>query len=133
MSIICRGYHKESRVLQYSSPWMFPSPLGLGAAISDATPKSQLFLRRNEKAEFLVGTELITQIDEGKFQLNWICFRSPLDSLSQLPSLPSLPFECNFAANYTNIKSKTPEEIRKIVNIKNDFTPEEEKEVQREN
>ncbi|KAE9450291.1 hypothetical protein C3L33_17806, partial [Rhododendron williamsianum] len=53
-----------------------------------------------------------------------------------------------WAANYLNIKSlldltcqtvadmikgKTPEEIRKTFNIKNDFTPEEEDEVRREN
>ncbi|GLJ36414.1 hypothetical protein SUGI_0731100 [Cryptomeria japonica] len=31
------------------------------------------------------------------------------------------------------IKGKTPEEIRKIFNIKNDYTPEEEEEVRREN
>ncbi|KAG8050408.1 hypothetical protein GUJ93_ZPchr0009g780 [Zizania palustris] len=31
------------------------------------------------------------------------------------------------------IKGKTPEEIRKTLNIKNDFTPEEEEEVRREN
>ncbi|KAK8944452.1 SKP1-like protein 1B [Platanthera zijinensis] len=31
------------------------------------------------------------------------------------------------------IKGKTPEEIRKTINIKNDFTPEEEGEVRREN
>ncbi|KAL3845346.1 hypothetical protein ACJIZ3_002749 [Penstemon smallii] len=52
------------------------------------------------------------------------------------------------AANYLNIKTlldltcqtvadmikgKTPEEIRKTFNIKNDFTPEEEEEVRREN
>ena len=52
------------------------------------------------------------------------------------------------AANYLNIKSlldltcqtvadmikgKTPEEIRKTFNIKNDFSPEEEEEVRREN
>ncbi len=52
------------------------------------------------------------------------------------------------AANYLNIKAlldltcqtvaqmikgKTPEEIRKTFNIKNDFTPEEEEEVRREN
>lgn len=52
------------------------------------------------------------------------------------------------AANYLNIKSlldltcltvanmikgKTPEEIRKTFNIENDFTPEEEEEVRREN
>lgn len=52
------------------------------------------------------------------------------------------------AANYLNIKAlldltcqtvadmikgKTPEEIRTTFNIKNDFTPEEEEEVRREN
>ncbi|KAF3644038.1 E3 ubiquitin ligase complex SCF subunit sconC [Capsicum annuum] len=52
------------------------------------------------------------------------------------------------AANYLNIKSlldltyqtvadmikgKTPEEIHKTFNIKNDFTPEKEEEVRREN
>lgn len=57
-------------------------------------------------------------------------------------------FELILAANYLNIKSlldltcmtvaemikgKTPEEIRKTFNIKNDFTPEEEEEVKREN
>lgn len=57
-------------------------------------------------------------------------------------------FDLILAANYLNIKSlldltcqsvadmikgKTPEEIRKTFNIKNDFTPEEEDEVRREN
>ncbi|KAK8936453.1 SKP1-like protein 1B [Platanthera zijinensis] len=55
---------------------------------------------------------------------------------------------CLLAANYLNIKGlldltcqtvadmikgKTPEEIHKTFNIKNDFTPEEEEEAQREN
>ncbi|XP_059650991.1 SKP1-like protein 1B [Cornus florida] len=57
-------------------------------------------------------------------------------------------FDLILAANYLDIKSlldllcqkvadmikgKTPEEIRKTFNIKNDFTPEEEEEVHREN
>lgn len=57
-------------------------------------------------------------------------------------------FELILAANYLNIKSlldltcitvanmikgKSPEEIRKTFNIENDFTPEEEEEVKREN
>ncbi|XP_028782465.1 SKP1-like protein 1B [Neltuma alba] len=60
----------------------------------------------------------------------------------------SVLFDLILAANYLNIKSlldltcqtvadmikgKTPEEIRKTFNIKNDFTPEEEEEVRREN
>ncbi|KAI9081242.1 hypothetical protein K1719_036814 [Acacia pycnantha] len=57
-------------------------------------------------------------------------------------------FDLILAANYLNIKSlldltcrtvadlikeKTPEDVRKIFNIKNDFTPEEEEKVRREN
>ena len=57
-------------------------------------------------------------------------------------------FDLILAANYLNIKElldltcqkvadmikgKTPEEIRKQFNIKNDFTPEEEEEIRREN
>jgi len=42
-----------------------------------------------------------------------------------------LDFTCITTAD--NIKDKTAEEIRKIFNIKNDFTPEEEEKVRREN
>merc|ERR1712025_95870 len=43
-------------------------------------------------------------------------------------------FSLILAANYLDIKScKTPQEIRRRFNIKNDFTPEEEEEVRKEN
>ncbi|AES77877.1 putative S-phase kinase-associated protein [Medicago truncatula] len=42
-----------------------------------------------------------------------------------------LDLTCQYVADM--IKGKTPEEIRKTFNIKNDFTPEEEEEVRREN
>jgi len=44
---------------------------------------------------------------------------------------PLLDLTCKTVANM--IKGKTPEEIRKTYNIKNDFTPEEEEQVRKEN
>eukprot|EP01135_Chromosphaera_perkinsii_P006465 Nk52_evm1s508 gene=Nk52_evmTU1s508 len=44
---------------------------------------------------------------------------------------PMLDLTCKTVANM--IKGKTPEEIRKTFNIKNDFTPEEEEQVRKEN
>lgn len=42
-----------------------------------------------------------------------------------------LDLSCKKAAN--SIKGKTPEEIRRMWNIKNDFTPEEEEQIRKEN
>jgi S-phase kinase-associated protein 1 len=44
---------------------------------------------------------------------------------------PLLDLTCKTVANM--IKGKTPEEIRKTFNIKNDFSPEEEEQVRKEN
>ncbi|XBI43590.1 hypothetical protein VPH35_108342 [Triticum aestivum] len=44
-----------------------------------------------------------------------------------------LDLTCQTVAVADMIKGKTPEEIRKTFNIKNDFTPEEEAEIRREN
>ncbi|CAN6183737.1 unnamed protein product [Urochloa humidicola] len=69
------------------------------------------------------------------------------DAFVDVDSIATL-FDIILAANYLDIKGllditcqkvadtikdKQPEEIRKIFNIKNDFTPEEEEEVRREN
>lgn len=78
------------------------------------------------------------KIEEEKEQTNANFVKLPQSEL----------FDVILASNYMNIKSlldltcktvammikgKTPEEIRKTFNIKNDFTPEEEEEVRREN
>lgn len=56
-------------------------------------------------------------------------------SAARLPRPSKFPFptgpQCKTVAD--EIKGKTPEEIRTRFNIKNDFTPEEEEEVKREN
>lgn len=44
---------------------------------------------------------------------------------------PLLDIGCKTVANM--IKGKTPEEIRRTFNIQNDFTPEEEDQIRREN
>lgn len=44
---------------------------------------------------------------------------------------PLLDVGCKTVANM--IKGKTPEEIRKLFNIQNDFTPEEEAQIKKEN
>ncbi|KAF9597343.1 hypothetical protein IFM89_017246 [Coptis chinensis] len=71
-----------------------------------------------------------------------------LDNELVNPNDQATLYELILAANYLNIKSlldltcqivadmikgKTPEEIRRTFNIKNDFTPEEEEEVRKEN
>ncbi|BBH09816.1 SKP1-like 4 [Prunus dulcis] len=70
------------------------------------------------------------------------------DFVHEIMTDQSVLFDTILAANYLNIKSlldltcqtvadmvkgKTPEEIRKTFNIHNDFTPEEEAEIRREN
>lgn len=55
--------------------------------------------------------------------------RSRGTDLLCLPFAPSLPRP--HSANM--IKGKTPEEIRRLFNIQNDFTPEEEAQIRKEN
>ncbi|CAN1226650.1 SKP1-like protein 1A [Linum perenne] len=64
---------------------------------------------------------------------NYLNIKDLLDltSANYLNIKDLLDLTCQTVADM--IKGKSPEEIRKIFNIKNDFTPEEEEEVRREN
>jgi len=54
-----------------------------------------------------------------------------LQAANYLDIKPLLDVGCKTVANM--IKGKSPEEIRKTFNIQNDFTPEEEEQIRREN
>jgi hypothetical protein len=54
-----------------------------------------------------------------------------LQASNYLDIKPLLDVGCKTVANM--IKGKSPEEIRKTFNITNDFTPEEEEQIRREN
>jgi S-phase kinase-associated protein 1 len=55
----------------------------------------------------------------------------PRQASNYLDIKPLLDVGCKTVANM--IKGKSPEEIRKTFNITNDFTPEEEEQIRREN
>ena len=55
----------------------------------------------------------------------------PLQAANYLDIKALLDVGCKTVANM--IKGKSPEEIRKTFNIQNDFTPEEEDQIRREN
>ena len=56
---------------------------------------------------------------------------TPSQAANYLDIKPLLDVGCKTVANM--IKGKSPEEIRKTFNITNDFTPEEEEHIRREN
>ena len=63
--------------------------------------------------------------------LTFFTLAQPPQAANYLNIKSLLDLTCMTVANM--IKGKTPEEIRKTFNIRNDFTPEEEEEVRREN
>jgi len=135
----------------------------LSPDIVDKFPVVQIFLdERDERDEgdndpiplFNVKADVMASIiayftrtsPEGKRELfgelGWI------DTQGMSSSAQATLFDAILAANYLNakdllndlcqlvadmIKGKTPEEIRRQFHIKNDFTPEEEEEIRREN
>jgi len=77
----------------------------------DLAPWQQAFIDENQMDQELVFELILSS--------NFLDVRSCLD------------MACQLVAN--RIKGKTPEEIRKTFNIKNDFSPEEEAQVKKEN
>uniref|UniRef100_N1R1D0 SKP1-like protein n=1 Tax=Aegilops tauschii TaxID=37682 RepID=N1R1D0_AEGTA len=88
-----------------------------GAGASDAAPAAPAEDLKNWDAEF-VKVDQATLFDL-ILAANYLNIKGLLD------------LTCQTVADM--IKGKTPEEIRKTFNIKNDFTPEEEEEIRREN
>uniref|UniRef100_A0A3Q1IE11 S-phase kinase-associated protein 1 n=1 Tax=Anabas testudineus TaxID=64144 RepID=A0A3Q1IE11_ANATE len=75
--------------------------------------------RRRGQMTFLYGDQEFLKVDQGNLAANYLDIKGLLD------------VTCKTVANM--IKGKTPEEIRKTFNIKNDFTEEEEAQVRKEN
>jgi S-phase kinase-associated protein 1 len=63
--------------------------------------------------------------------ITWHHSNSSLQASNYLDIKPLLDVGCKTVANM--IKGKSPDEIRKTFNITNDFTPEEEEQIRREN
>jgi S-phase kinase-associated protein 1 len=75
--------------------------------------------------------EEMTEWDKQYLQVDQASLFELILAANYLDIKPLLDLTCTAVANM--IKGKTPEEIRKQFNIKNDFTPEEEEQVRKEN
>jgi S-phase kinase-associated protein 1 len=82
-----------------------------------------------------VDQEMLFEIILVRFPYNFSAILYHANVLQQasnyLDIKPLLDVGCKTVANM--IKGKSPEEIRKTFNITNDFTPEEEEQIRREN
>ncbi|KAK4490255.1 hypothetical protein RD792_000917 [Penstemon davidsonii] len=115
--------------------------------VDQATLFDLILLCAAAVANVLVSLRVLVDCFTGFLQMNSVAVHYVLLKQFYL-MLSHSPRLSGPAANYLNIKTlldltcqtvadmikgKTPEEIRKTFNIKNDFTPEEEEEVRREN
>ena len=113
-----------------SSPSPFPcstsprSPVHSGVCRKDPPPPPEDEAREHRTDDIIEWDSEFCKVDQGTlFELilaaNYLDIKALLD------------LTCKTVANM--IKGKTPEEIRKTFNIKNDFSPEEEEQVRKEN
>lgn len=85
-----------------------------------------------EKEETTIRrTDNISPWDADFFKMDVVLLCEIIQAANYLDIKPILETACKTIANM--IKDRTPEEIRKVFNIENDFTPEEEEEVRIEN
>lgn len=94
---------------------------------SDAAPPAE----EDATAARPRGSEDISEWDEDFVKVDQATLFEMILAANYLDIKPLLDLTCKTVANM--IKGKTPEEIRKTFNIINDFTPEEEEQVRREN
>eukprot|EP01120_Amphizonella_sp_Union-15-10_P000994 TRINITY_DN11061_c0_g1_i1.p1 TRINITY_DN11061_c0_g1~~TRINITY_DN11061_c0_g1_i1.p1 ORF type:complete len:165 (-),score=41.33 TRINITY_DN11061_c0_g1_i1:94-588(-) len=85
----------------------------------------------DEKKDNEKRTDDITPWDQEFCKVDQATLFELILAANYLDIKPLLDLTCKTVANM--IKGKTPEEIRKTFNIKNDFTPEEEEQVRKEN
>ncbi|XP_047336648.1 SKP1-like protein 1B [Impatiens glandulifera] len=83
------------------------------------------------KSEEKTFEEELKKFDEDFVQVDQGILFDLIMAANYLEIKTLLDLTCQAVANM--IKGKTPEEIRRTFNIKNDFTPEEEEEIRKEN
>jgi len=88
-------------------------------------------VKSDEKKDDNKKTEDIVPFDKDFCAVDQAQLFELILAANYLDIKPLLDLTCKTVANM--IKGKTPEEIRKTFNIKNDFTPEEEEKVRKEN
>lgn len=90
-----------------------------------------MFVPPEDGVDRIRKTDDISEWDQKFLQVDQEMLFEIILTANYLDIKPLLEVGCKTVANM--IKGKTPEEIRKTFNIQNDFTPEEEAQIRREN
>ncbi|VAH53405.1 unnamed protein product [Triticum turgidum subsp. durum] len=117
---------EEFEVIEYCKKHVqaSPKPADSGAATDPSSPTSAA-------AAAPAPTEDMKSWDAEFIKVDQATLFDLILAANYLDIKGLLDLTCQTVADM--IKGKTPEEIRKTFNIKNDFTPEEEAEIRREN